>query len=194
MSVKYKERVSTSVIAGFLGISTQAFNDLVGRGVVPRGGREGYPLRSTVAAFCEHWWRQAAGRGELGQEHVLSAARAQREQATAKLIELRLQRAQGDVLDAREAEFAFGELMIQLRSDLMWQIPANAAQIMMSYGAPPEVASTVQESVDNIVRQVLSDFADDVSRVTHPGKPRHRSTNGGDAAAPTVRALVDGDV
>jgi len=47
------DRVPTTVIAGCLGISVQVFLELVGKGVVSREGRPGYPLRPTLkACFC----------------------------------------------------------------------------------------------------------------------------------------------
>jgi len=46
-----------------------------------------------------------------------------------------------------------------------------------------------------MMREALTIFSEGTERITHPGKPRHRSTNGGDDAAPSARReLVDGDV
>jgi hypothetical protein len=89
---------------------------------------------------------------------VLSAARARREQAVAQMVELKLQLAKADVLDASAARYGFEEVGIQLRQEIMWQIPASAASIMTAYGASAEAANAVYEAIDDVVRQVLSDF------------------------------------
>jgi phage terminase Nu1 subunit (DNA packaging protein) len=116
MSAKYNERVSASVIAGFLGVSSVAFSNLVGRGVVPRGGREGYPLRSTLQLCFAHYRKLAAGRSpDDDSMATLTAARARVASAQAKEHELPVAERQGRVISRLVIRAKWEQLAISFR-------------------------------------------------------------------------------
>jgi phage terminase Nu1 subunit (DNA packaging protein) len=190
-------RVTATEVCGYLDISPTTFGQLASAGVFERQpAGDGYDLRVVVRACCAHWRRVAAGRAaEPAQERVLSAARARRETAIAKITELRLQRAKEDVLDADAVHYALEEITIQLRQFLLWALPSRVAEILVRFGMSPDDANVAHELTDDTVREALTAFAEGAEHLTNPGKPRLRSTNGGDDgldAAPAV--LVDGDV
>lgn len=88
-------RIGAAEAASYLGISAVSFSKLVHLGVFEHQGRDGYDLKTVTRAACEHWRRQAAGRGEPGEERVLSSARARQAAATADMVELRTRIAAG---------------------------------------------------------------------------------------------------
>ena len=105
-SVKIKtldDRVSASTIAALLGISVQAFSDLINKGIgIEHQGRAGYPLRPTLQAAFGYYRRLAAKRDPHGSKsEVLSSARARATLAVAQERELRFGILRGDYVSAR---------------------------------------------------------------------------------------------
>jgi phage terminase Nu1 subunit (DNA packaging protein) len=181
MSAKsYNECVSTSTVAAFLGISTVAFNDLVGRGVVRRGGRAGYPLMQTVAACCEHWRRQASGRAaEPGQERILSEARARATTAQAQEREFRVAVLRGNYVSARAVTFVVGSYVSAIRERLL-SLP-GALAMMLAHRNAEEIDSALTdaifETLDNFSQ---SKICEDVAARNREGGRPHARTNASD--------------
>jgi hypothetical protein len=162
------DRVPVSVVASMLGISVVAFHQLVGKGVVPREGRAGYPLRDTVKACCEYYRKIAAGRSEEGEQKVLASARARAALATAEQMELRTQIARGKYVPLDALRVALDDMIITYRQELLRAIPSAAAAVVIKFA--PEACNEVHEAVDDAVREALNRFADGVSNLTtdHP--------------------------
>jgi phage terminase Nu1 subunit (DNA packaging protein) len=119
------DRVPGPVIAGLLGISVVNFHQLIGKGIIERQGRKGYPLRDTVKAFCEYWRKIAAGRGEEGEQKTLSSARARAALAQAEQMELRTQIARGNYVPKEELRLSIEDLPHQHEAGVSSRHPAS---------------------------------------------------------------------
>src|SRR6516164_6096358 len=158
------DRVPGPVIAGMLGISVVSFHQLIGKGVVEREGRKGYPLRDTVRACCEYYRKIASGRSEGGEQKVLASARARAAVAQAEQMELRTAIARGNHIPKDALCFGLQGFIIEMRQEFLHGIPPAAVAAVIGY-APEADANAIYEAVDNVVRDALSRFADGTSNL-----------------------------
>jgi phage terminase Nu1 subunit (DNA packaging protein) len=170
------DRVPGPVIAGMLGISVVTFHQLVGKGVVERQGRAGYPLRDTVKACCEYYRKIASGRSEEGEQKVLASARARAALAQAEQMELRTQIARGNYIPRNALVFGLQGFIIEMRQEFLHGIPPAAVATVIGY-APGADTNAIYEAVDNVVRDALSRFADGTSNLLADNPPQAAAVN-----------------
>ncbi|WP_128944335.1 hypothetical protein [Bradyrhizobium zhanjiangense] len=148
-----------------LGISTVAFGNLLNAQVIERQPRSaGYDLRTVVRAACEHWRRQAAGRGAPGEERVLSSARARQAVAAAEQLELRTAIARGEYVSLAAIGKALDGLIITMRQQFLWAIPPAVVAVVKDH-APGADSGAIFEAVDDVVRDALTQFADGAGQI-----------------------------
>jgi phage terminase Nu1 subunit (DNA packaging protein) len=160
------DRVPGPVIAGMLGISVVSFHQLVGKGVVERQGRAGYPLRDTVKACCEYYRKIAGGRSEEGEQKVLASARARAALAQAEQMELRTQIARSKYVPVDALRYALNDMTITCRQQLLLNIPTAVVNAFMQRWPQLEGVEMIFDLVDDAVRDVLTQYAEGVVNLT----------------------------
>ena len=107
--------VSAATVAGYLGISARAVADLGKRGIAVKAGPGCWRLRESVSRYCDDLRRQAKGKG--GES--AAAERGRLASAQADLVALRVAKQRGGLLDAREVEREWTDVLRVVRSGML---------------------------------------------------------------------------
>jgi phage terminase Nu1 subunit (DNA packaging protein) len=176
------DRVSASTITALLGISVQAFSDLINKGIgIEHQGRAGYPLRPTLQAAFAYYRKIAAGRSPDGNEAtLLSSARARATLAVAQERELRLGILRGDYVSARAVVHVVGGYVSQCRERLLSLAGKTAANLVgRGFEEISEVLTDeVFECLDDLSETKISADIIEYDREGRPHRSRVNRTNG----------------
>ena len=107
--------VSAATVAGYLGISARAVADLGKRGIAVKAGPGCWRLRESVSRYCDDLRRQAKGKGG----ELAAAERGRLASAQADLVALRVAKQRGGLLDAREVEREWTDVLRVVRSGML---------------------------------------------------------------------------
>lgn len=117
------DTVTAAELGEWLGLSPNRVHALGRDGVLPRVNHKRYPLRASVAAYCEHCRSLAKGKAtdkELAEEKI----RLAREQADK--IALQNAAARGEFLDSRSVASEWHSIVTDLRAALL-AVPSRVA-------------------------------------------------------------------
>lgn len=142
--------ISTEALAAKLGLSTRRIREYVAEGVLVRSGKQ-FDEDACVAAYAEHMRRAAvgkrgAGKSAGGEERRRLAA------AQADVLELKLARERGSLVDAGEAAAALASIVLKTR-DAILRVPDRLAAQM------PHLSRTDVEAIDRALRQALTELS-----------------------------------
>jgi len=127
-------------------VSPQRIYQLVNRGVIPRPVNRRYSLEESVASYVKHLRMLATGRRLSDVDDTGSRERLLK--AKADLLETKVKRLRGELVDAEEVEQALGATFTTVRSRLL----------AMPHRAAPRV---VGETDINVIRRALEDLVHD---------------------------------
>ncbi|MFU1479060.1 hypothetical protein ACM25N_15655 [Roseovarius sp. C7] len=117
------ETVTADVLGEWLGMTANRVHALGRDGVLPRTSQKTYPLRASVAAYCEHARQLAKGKAAdkaLAEEKI----RLAREQADK--IALQNAAARGELLDSRQVANEWRAIVTDLRAAVL-AVPSRVA-------------------------------------------------------------------
>jgi phage terminase Nu1 subunit (DNA packaging protein) len=117
------DAVAAVELAEWLGLTANRVHALGRDGILPRTAEKTYPLRASVAAYCDHARSLAKGKqvdAELAAEKLRLAA------ANAEKVELANARARGELLDAKRVAAEWANTLTDLRAAVL-AIPQRVA-------------------------------------------------------------------
>lgn len=148
-------RIGGKDLCGLLGVSSGALTDLKKRGLAVHLAHDVYDLEATVQNYVTHLRSIAAGWGTADQAANLTAERTRlaKEQADAQAI--KNAKLRGDLIEAKEVERGWSDLLRKLRAHLL-AIPPRLRQTL-------ELSAADAEVIDRAVREALTELghADD---------------------------------
>ena len=140
--------VTTSVLAGWLGVNARTVGKLVERGVLDRAGRGRFRLQESVRRYIEHLRASLNVRSEDAPD--LATARAQLAVAQRKVQELKAAEMAGKLVRRDAVEEAFGQIAAALRSSLL-TMPSRAR------GRIPHLTAADAQELEGLIRDILRD-------------------------------------
>lgn len=144
------ETVAAAELGEWLGLTANRVHALGRDGVLPRTPQKTYPLRASVAAYCEHARQLAKGTAadkELAEEKI----RLAREQADK--IALQNAAARGELLDSRQVANEWRAIVTDLRAAVL-AVPSRVASRL---GLDRKEAT----ALDAEIRAAMEAIADD---------------------------------
>lgn len=117
------DAVTAAVLAEWLGLTANRVHALGRDGVLPRTAEKSYPLRASVAAYCDHARQLAKGK-QADAELAAEKLRLARE--TADKIAFANAQARGELLDSREVATAWRGVVVDLRAAML-AVPSRVA-------------------------------------------------------------------
>lgn len=146
-------KVATSAEVGeWLGISAQAVAALGRRGVIGKVGPRGYVLKDAVRKYAEHLRQALLGRGGADAAATAAKQRARLAKAQADMVEQKVRRAAGELLDAGEVEREWSGVLRTVKAGML-AIPSRCGARLPHLG--PHDISTI----DGEVRAALAEVA-----------------------------------
>lgn len=149
-------RIGGADLCDLLGISPAMLSELKKRGIAVHYGKDAYDLAQTVNAYVAHLRGTASGRG--GEEHVtsLTAERSRLAKEQADAVALKNQKLRAELVEARDVERAWSDILRQLRARLM-AIPARIRADL------PQIEASAINAFDRALRDSLTELghADD---------------------------------
>jgi phage terminase Nu1 subunit (DNA packaging protein) len=144
------ETLTAAELGDWLGLTPNRVHALGRDGVLPRTPDKTYPLRESVAAYCDHCRGLAKGKAtdkELAEEKI----RLAREQADK--IALQNAAARGELLDSRTVAQEWAGVITDLRAAVL-AVPSRVAS---SLGFDREQTA----ALDSEIRDAMEAIADD---------------------------------
>lgn len=151
----HPERVTTSELAKFLGITVQRAHQLENAGTLTKGEDRKYDLKQAVQDYCARLRETAAGRqgtGEGGLDPVQESARLKKVQAD--LIEIKLAQMRGEVISSDEVLVVWQRIIAAARARIMSL--TTRLPTMIHHLDKPDIAI-----IENEVREVLERLTED---------------------------------
>ncbi|SIN74354.1 Phage DNA packaging protein, Nu1 subunit of terminase [Vannielia litorea] len=142
--------VTAGELGDWLGLTANRVHALGRDGVLPRSPEKRYPLRASVAAYCDHARSLAKGKAAdnaLAEEKV----RLAREQADK--IALQNAAARGELLDSREVANEWRSVVVDLRAAIL-AVPSRVAS-RLGFDRKETAA------LDSEIRDAMEAIADD---------------------------------
>lgn len=102
-------------LAELLGVSVSVLNDRTSRGLLERSGRNRFLVAKNVRLYCDEL-RAAAGRHGAGHR---DPAKVRLTEGQARLVELKVDQAEGRLLDAIAVEREWTSLLRGVRAELL---------------------------------------------------------------------------
>jgi phage terminase Nu1 subunit (DNA packaging protein) len=148
--------ITTGELAQRLGLSSRRVATLASENVIVRTSR-GFDESEAIRAYSSHMRRSATGkRGDGkaggGEERRRLAA------AQADVLELKLARERGSLVDAGEAERALASIVLKTR-DAILRVPDRLASQL------PHLSRTDVEAIDRALRQALTELSTGANHV-----------------------------
>lgn len=138
-------------LAGLLGISERAVNDLARRQIIARAGRGRFAV-SQIARYCEHL-RSMRAAGNCGPAPVVEE-RARLLKAQADKAELQVAAARGELLPAADVERRWSDVLRGVRAAML-AVSSRVRQRL------PGLTSADVAELDAEIRAALTEAAND---------------------------------
>ena len=116
---------------------------------MPKNGRGRFPLKACVQWYVAYWRERAVGRKDDGNRNRKFAAEA-------LLLEAKVKRETGDLLERAEAVAAWTASVMRL-GKAFETLPNNLAR---EFNWPPETVRAVRQSLDDFRRTFVRDSAE----------------------------------
>lgn len=145
------ETVTAAELGEWLGLTANRVHALGRDSVLPRTAEKTYPLRASVAAYCEHARQLAKGKAAdkaLAEEKI----RLAREQADK--IALQNAAARGELLDSRQVANEWSSMLKDIRSSIL-ALPDRLS------AALPDISKSDIAAAKNEVRELLQALSEE---------------------------------
>jgi phage terminase Nu1 subunit (DNA packaging protein) len=151
-------RVSAEVIGDLFGVSRVTFAKWCNEGVLARQSpSHGYDLRVVCRALLKDYARRAAGRGEEGEQRVLSSARARAADAQAEERRLRVDILKGRYVSVLAVRQVWANVAESIR-EVALSVPGKIAHALSFHTKEDQAA--VEEIVYREICEMLERLAD----------------------------------
>ena len=134
-------------------LSPQRIYQLVNRGVIPRPVNRRYALEASVTSYVTHLRMLATGRRLSDVDDTGSRERLLK--AKADLLETKVKRLRGELVDAEEVKQAWGATCTTVRSCLL-AMPQRAAPRVVG----ETDISLIRQALEDLVHDALSELND----------------------------------
>ena len=143
------DAVGATELADFLGLSTRTVRELAERGVIRRCGKNRFPMRESIRAYCASLRETAAARSSTGTQAV---ERLRWDKARADSQEMKNAAMRRQLVPTAEVERAWGSILRDVRAAML-AIPARIQQQLGTL-TPHDV-----DIIDREVRTALEETA-----------------------------------
>ena len=148
------ETCSTDELAQLLGISDRQVRELAKDGTIVRTSRGQFDLLASVQQYAARLRDSASGRGGEAVQTTLATERARLAREKADSESMKNARSRGDLLDAKEVERSWAEILRDVRSRML-AVPNRLQQRLAHL-----TASDTHE-IDIEIREALEALAND---------------------------------
>jgi terminase small subunit / prophage DNA-packing protein len=148
------ETVSTDELARLLGISDRQVRELARDGTIIRKSRGLFDLNASVARYAARLRDAASGRGGETVQTTLATQRARLAQEKADAEAMKNAKSRGDLIDAKEVERAWAEILRDVRSRML-AVP-NRLQQRLAH-----LTANDTHEIDVEIREALEALAND---------------------------------
>lgn len=143
--------VTAGELGEWLGLTPNRVHALGRDGVLPRAEGKRYPLRESVAAYCEHARSLAKGKA---MDKDLAAEKLRLAKANAEKVETANAKARAELIPAAEVEREWATVLRGVRAAVL-ALPSRVSQ-RLGHLSPHDISA-----IDREVRDALEELAHD---------------------------------